>query len=75
MRPTGPEGRVTKGDILAYLESLGAAPTSTVSEEVAEAVPTTAEQVGGAQDCVVLGTGGCGAGDEGLAGPTRPLEM
>lgn len=41
---TGPGGRVTKADLMAYLDSLAAAP-STVSEEVTEAVPTTAEQV------------------------------
>ncbi|GAB4821346.1 hypothetical protein N2152v2_008392 [Parachlorella kessleri] len=42
--PTGPGARVTKGDVLAFLDSLSSAPTSTVTQEVTEAVPTTAEQ-------------------------------
>lgn len=38
---TGPGGRVTKGDVLAYLDSLSAAGPGTIAEDVAHGVPTT----------------------------------
>jgi hypothetical protein len=38
---TGPGGRVTKGDVLGYLDSLGAAGPGTLGEGLAQAVPTT----------------------------------
>ncbi|KAL4425054.1 hypothetical protein ABPG77_001832 [Micractinium sp. CCAP 211/92] len=40
---TGPGGRVTKGDVLAYLDSLSAAGPGTIAEDVAHGVPTTEE--------------------------------
>jgi hypothetical protein len=38
---TGPEGRVTKGDVLAYLDALSSAGPGTIGEDVAHDVPTT----------------------------------
>jgi hypothetical protein len=38
---TGPEGRVTKGDVLTYLDALSAAGPGTIGEDVAHDVPTT----------------------------------
>ncbi|KAI3424744.1 hypothetical protein D9Q98_008133 [Chlorella vulgaris] len=40
---SGPDGRVTKGDILAYLDALNAAGPGTIAEDLAQAVPTTEE--------------------------------
>ncbi|KAL4422322.1 hypothetical protein ABPG75_008519 [Micractinium tetrahymenae] len=40
---TGPGGRVTKGDVLAYLDSLSAAGPGTIGEDVTHGVPTTEE--------------------------------
>lgn len=40
---TGPGARVTKGDVLAYLDSLSAAGPGTIGEDVMHGVPTTEE--------------------------------
>eukprot|EP00887_Chlorella_sp_A99_P002152 scaffold21.g2152.t1 len=43
VKGTGPEGRVTKADVLAYLDSLAAAAGTPVGEEVVRAIPSTEE--------------------------------